>query len=396
MARSDWDQWIQSAKEYDPLVVAQALGASLKRTGTNEWAGPCPACGGRDRFSINTRKRVFNCRSLGEGGDVIAMVEHCTGCSFLESIETITKTQRPDRTRDETMQERADRIKRNAARGEALREREEAERRQDAARARQDEEMVAAVIKRAVPIEGTHAEAYMRVARGIVPQKRYTQDLRFVPDLDYWGAGDNGSGDLIKLAVLPALIALIRDYAGAVIGIAQTYLDPKEPRKWSPTGGPHNSAKKIRGDKKGGMIRLGLMGETLALAEGWENALAWFQLGHALQIEDLSLGAAVDLGNLAGKATGTIDHKLLKGADGRPRRIQNGKPNPEAPGVIVPDGVKHVIILGDNTSEIFATTAHIRTAVHRFLSHGLEVTLHWAPHQRDWNDQLLLEPGSVG
>ena len=27
-----------------------------------EFAGPCPHCGGTDRFSINTKDQVFNCR----------------------------------------------------------------------------------------------------------------------------------------------------------------------------------------------------------------------------------------------------------------------------------------------------------------------------------------------
>jgi CHC2-type zinc finger protein len=387
--RSDWSAWIGEARQADPLVVAQTLGVTLKKAGV-EWIGPCPACGGTDRFAINIRKRVFNCRGA-EGGDTIAMVEHITGCAFIEAVEQITGSSRPDRSRDEKPDERSARLKRNAERNLANTRLAEDNRKAEEARARADEQAVHEVLERAVPIAGTHAEAYMRDGRGLTPSKRLTQDLRFVADLDYWGAGDNGSGKLVKLAVLPALVAIIRAFDGAIIGISQTYLDPKEPKKWSPVGSSHNSAKKIRGDKRGGMIRLGRMEETMAIAEGWENALAWHQLGHALNVENLGLGAAIDLGNLSGRSLGTVHHKWLKNREGKRITIANGKPDPSSPGIIIPDGVKSLILLGDSNSESLATTQMMRTAVNRFFDHGLEVSVHWAPWGRDWNEQLQLE-----
>jgi CHC2 zinc finger len=387
--RSDWSAWIGEARAADPLVVAQTLGVTLKKAGV-EWIGPCPACGGTDRFAINTRKRVFNCRGA-EGGDTIAMVEHITGCAFIEAVETITHSPRPDRSRDEKPEERAARLKRNAERNIGAQQRAEEAAKLEAARARADEQAVHEVLERAVPIWGTHGEAYMREGRGLTPSKRLTQDLRFVADLDYWGSADNGAGKLTKLAILPALIAIIRAFDGAIIGIQQTYLDPKLPKKWEPTGSPHNSPKKIRGDKRGGMIRLGRMEETMAIAEGWENALAWHQLGHALQIENLGLGAAIDLGNLAGRSLGTISHRWLKNRDGKRIPIPSGRPDPSSPGMILPDGVKSVIILGDSNSEPLATVQHIKAAVRRFADYGIDVQLHWAPMGLDWNEQLLLE-----
>jgi hypothetical protein len=391
--RQEWDDWIASARNANPLVVAQQLGATLKRNGANEWAGACLACGGHDRFSVNTRKRLFNCRGA-EGGDTIAMVEHITGCSFIESVEQIAGTPRPDRSRDETPEERAARLKRNAERKLGGQRQAEQERRAEAARARADEQAVHEVLERAQPIEGTHAEAYMREGRGLTPSKRLSQDLKFVPDLDYWGAGDNGSGKLVKLAVLPALVAIIRSFDGAIIGIQQTYLDPKEPKRWEPTGSPHNSPKKIRGEKRGGMIRLGVMTEILALAEGWENALAWHQLGHALNVENLSLGAAVDLGNLSGRATATIQHPTELDRSGRRRRMPHGEnPDPNNPGVILPEGVRSVILLGDSDSEIFMTTAKMCVATRRFLDRGHEVAVHWAPKGLDWNNALFEQGG---
>ena len=69
-----WDAWIEQARNADILAVAQSYGAKVKKNGSAEWEGPCPHCGGKDRFSINTRKRICNCRGCGLAGDVITFV----------------------------------------------------------------------------------------------------------------------------------------------------------------------------------------------------------------------------------------------------------------------------------------------------------------------------------
>jgi hypothetical protein len=63
-------------------------GIKLKRQGS-ELVGPCPVCGGRDRFGVSIRKQVFNCRGA-IGGDVIALVQHLDGCDFVSAITTLT------------------------------------------------------------------------------------------------------------------------------------------------------------------------------------------------------------------------------------------------------------------------------------------------------------------
>jgi hypothetical protein len=70
----------------------------IKLTGRGaDRCGPCQVCGGTDRFSINTRKQLFNCRSCGRGGDVIAMVQHLDQCGFQTAIQTLVgnETNRP-------------------------------------------------------------------------------------------------------------------------------------------------------------------------------------------------------------------------------------------------------------------------------------------------------------
>jgi putative DNA primase/helicase len=58
--------------------------------GITERCGPCPVCGGTDRFSVNLKKQVWNCRGCSRGGDVIELVRHLDGLSFGESVRLLT------------------------------------------------------------------------------------------------------------------------------------------------------------------------------------------------------------------------------------------------------------------------------------------------------------------
>jgi CHC2 zinc finger len=76
-----------SAWQVAPVKARRSVGLggavgspiNLARKGS-ERVGPCPKCGGTDRFSINTKKQVFNCRQCQTGGDVIKLVRFLDGC----------------------------------------------------------------------------------------------------------------------------------------------------------------------------------------------------------------------------------------------------------------------------------------------------------------------------
>ena len=64
-------------------------GRRIKLSGKVERCGPCPVCGGTDRFAINIKKQVWNCRGCQKGGDVIALVRHLDGVDFRTAVQTL-------------------------------------------------------------------------------------------------------------------------------------------------------------------------------------------------------------------------------------------------------------------------------------------------------------------
>ena len=71
---------VRRARSVPIETEIERRGIKLKRNG-QELIGPCPRCGGNDRFGVNIAKQVFNCRGCG-GGDVIEFVKHLDGVDF--------------------------------------------------------------------------------------------------------------------------------------------------------------------------------------------------------------------------------------------------------------------------------------------------------------------------
>jgi putative DNA primase/helicase len=81
--------WINRARATRLEDEITRRGIMLKRVGA-EHVGPCPKCGGDDRFAINIAKQLFNCRGCGVGGDVIALVQHLDGVDFIPACTALT------------------------------------------------------------------------------------------------------------------------------------------------------------------------------------------------------------------------------------------------------------------------------------------------------------------
>jgi RecA-family ATPase len=79
-----FEHWKEQARAVPIMDEIARRGVALKREG-NEFIGPCPLCRGDDRFAVNTKKQVWNCRGCGVGGDVIELVRHLDGVDFIEA-----------------------------------------------------------------------------------------------------------------------------------------------------------------------------------------------------------------------------------------------------------------------------------------------------------------------
>jgi phage/plasmid primase-like uncharacterized protein len=153
-------EWIDRARDVDIGDVILKRGIKLRGRGQQYW-GPCPHCGGKDRFGIHVGKQLFNCRGCGGGGHgAISFVMWFDGCDFMQAVASITGAPAPTRrvaTPDLEAQRRAaDHYRRQ----QAQRKQDEADEAERLARAD-------AIWREAKPIADTAGEAYL-LNRGIV------------------------------------------------------------------------------------------------------------------------------------------------------------------------------------------------------------------------------------
>ena len=78
---------IQRARSVPIERVLEERGILLR--GRIERIGPCPRCGGTDKFAVHTRKGVFNCRKCGAKGYTIDLVRFLDDCDFRTAIERL-------------------------------------------------------------------------------------------------------------------------------------------------------------------------------------------------------------------------------------------------------------------------------------------------------------------
>lgn len=81
------DTWVECARAVH--IEDELARRGINVSGKTERDGPCPKCGGNDRFAINVKKQVFNCRGCKAGGDVIDFVQWLDGVGFIEACTTL-------------------------------------------------------------------------------------------------------------------------------------------------------------------------------------------------------------------------------------------------------------------------------------------------------------------
>src|SRR5262249_43753224 len=89
-----WNALVDQARACDMIKIAEAHGATLKKS-SGEYVGGCPVCDeGRDRFSIKPSQGFFNCRVCRKGGrGPIDLEMFLGGCDFVEAVKRLTNTE---------------------------------------------------------------------------------------------------------------------------------------------------------------------------------------------------------------------------------------------------------------------------------------------------------------
>lgn len=208
--------------------------ASFKKTG-----GPCPVCGGKDRWSFmpgNNPNGVSNCRQCGEGRTGFNLVRDMTGWDFATAAKEIESIcGKAGRTAPVPQPEPED--------DKAAQERQRAAKNRLWQASRQ-------------VVKGDPVDAYL-TGRG-VDQAGYSADLRFCPSAWY-----------ARGRRLQAMVAMVRDANGKPVNLHRTFLsngkrlDAQDARRPMEGGVPPGSA-----------IRLSPPDISLGIAEGIETAFA--------------------------------------------------------------------------------------------------------------------------
>ena len=200
--------------------------------------GPCPMCGGKDRFRFDDRegRGTYFCSGCG-AGDGVQLAMGITGLSFRDvarEVERIAGTVQPTTTRPE----------------------------------RSDDDKLAA-LRRAFmaskPIERDDEACRYLAGRGL---RLYDlpESVRLHPSLSYWDGG-------AVLGKFATMLATVTDAAGRAVSLHRTYL--QDARK-APVPEPKKLMEGL--PLAGAAIRLTPVSRTLGIAEGIETALAAAEL----------------------------------------------------------------------------------------------------------------------
>ncbi|GAN49205.1 putative DNA primase [Methylobacterium sp. ME121] len=392
----DRDEWIAEARTVPIETALERRGVRLKGAGA-ERVGPCPVCGGTDRFAINLRKGVFVCRGSGQGGDVIALTRYLEACDFNVACEILTGRPAPGRREGETPEARAVReaalAKRAAARARISEAKE-----QEQARFRERERRKCwEAWSGAGPVPGSPAEAYLALRGLTLPPMAA---LRCAADHPLYADG-GAKAEIVHRG--PALLGAIVGPSGRFAGLHATWIDLSAPGGKvliaDPATGELVPAKKVRGSATGGHIPLVpcAAATDLVVGEGNETTLSVWRALSARNWEYLpgaAFWSAYSLVNIAGPATESVKHPSQRLVDAlgreRARKVPGPMPDLSRPGLPIPASVQRIWLLGDGDSDHFTTKTALTRAARRFLAGrpDLDVRVAWAPTGEDFNDVL--------
>ena len=359
-------------------VVARLELSNLVRAG-GELVGPCPQCGGRDRFGINLQRGSFLCRKEcgpHAKGDQIALVQHVLGVDFRGALDWLCGPA-------EGLSE--------AERAERKKKADENSRRQEAKAQQLRENSISAARKiwfAARSAEATPVRDYLTL-RGIDPAllEVLPAVIRFDPAARYTIPAEGRANSWQVIHTGPAMVCAVVDASNRVTAVHRTWLDLSRPKGKLILSDPRKPdetlpAKKVLGSKKGGAIRFATPRDctTMVMGEGVETTLsAMIAATGALRA---AYWCGVDLGNMAGRAQRGPGLKYA----GRPDMD-------DAEAWVPPPWVRQLIYVQDGDSDPKLTRAKLETGLRRAMLKrpGLRARIAHAGEGRDLND-ILMEP----
>lgn len=362
------DPRLDEARAMPIEVIAGHLGIEGLVKAGREMTGPCPECGGRDRFNVNTQKGVYICRRCGATGDGIQLVRWLRRCSLPEALTWLCGERQ-----EIPAEERA--ARRRKAEAAAARTARESERRRGEAIAQAQR-----IWREGVAVEGSPVRDYLAL-RGLTPALLpvLPRCLRYHPDLPYMV---HDAGAWIEAHRGPAMLAEILQPDGARTAVHRTWFDLARPRGKAliEHAGEPQKVKKTWGSKKGGAIRLHTpVGpwDTLVMGEGIETTLTAMVSG---AYPGAAFWAGVDLGNIAG----VMQH-------GKGLRYAGLPDMSDTEAFVPPPWVRQLVLVEDGDSEPKMTRAKLMSGARRAMAlvPGLAAQVVPCPEGRDLNDVLM-------
>lgn len=390
-----YEQWVDAARSVTCEDVIVARGIDLKRSG-GELVGPCPVCGGEDRFSVNPHKNVFLCRVSGAKGDAIDLVEYLDSCDFKTAVQTLTGSPPPSGEAGAGVDPAlAEKRKRARLEAEKKRKADNDHYRRQAQSSAHDK------WRAATDPENTAVHDYWKL-RGLTlpPPGRV---IRYQKELPYWWHPKGKKEPPVEIHRGPAMLAAIQGPDGAFIGLHITWIDLNEPNGKAVIFGPDGkkqSPKKVNGSHRGGAIRLRdgpadffLCGEGIETTESAYEAAATGDFG------PVAAWVGINLGNMAGKADGKEAHPSEKLVDklGRTRAmlIDNAIPKPDDRCLLLPEWATRAVYLMDGDSDFYVTRNAMTRAAVRNRRQGRHIGIADPGPGVDFNDLLRGKEGKA-
>lgn len=228
------------------------LSAGFPKHALNKQHGPCPMCGGKDRYRFEDSNGIgsYYCNGCGPG-DGFKLMDKVCGLSYVDATRHILEKFTGVQLDPNRPTVRVATPAKPAVVDLTPKEREKLRK----------------YWTQAKPIAGTLAETYLQ-ERGL-SMENWPNVLRCHPSMGYYEQDEDGNPILI--GNFPCMLAVLQGPDGRVTTLHRTYLDPKGHGK-----ADVRSAKKAMSKVgQAAAIRLfEVKGDEMAIAEGIETAMA--------------------------------------------------------------------------------------------------------------------------